>query len=843
MQIFVISDGTNTRYYSNNLRLKITDNKDNTKSQKNNNSKSFAFTSCWADGKNTHITDIVDFTKTFFSKRTLLNILIKYCVFTSEKKLLVMRPYQIYATEQIIKRIQTATNYKKYGSINGGGYIWHTTGSGKTLTSFKTAQLTSALDYIDKVIFVVDRKDLDYQTVLEYNNYQKDSVDSSYSTQALIKHLEKTDEKAKVVVTTIQKLYTLIRKNKKHDIYNKHVVIIFDECHRSQFGDMHRQITKSFKKYHIFGFTGTPIFKENANSEFFTTDQMFGDRLHTYTIVDAINDNNVLPFKVEYWDAINNIRLNVNREEDYTHPGRIRAITKYILEHFNKKTYRNDSKSEYTIKFLENVKDIVKMKIKSREDLKTMNKVKSKIEKELKGFNSIFAVSSIDMAKAYYKTFKEQQEALRPEERLRIAMIYSYAPNGDDNDCQFDEENPESTTSLNQSDRDFLGNAIQDYNKMFRSNYSTGDKDFQKFYKDISLRMKNREIDLLIVVNMFLTGFDAPTLNTLWVDKDLKMHGLIQTFSRTNRILDDVKKYGNIVCFRDLRKDVNDAIGLFGNEKASGIILIRSYKEIFFDGYTDANGVKHPSFLEIVDQLKTEFPLSEPSIIGEQRQKDFINLVGQFLRVRNILKSFDEFEDDEQKVLSERDIQNYTGKYIDLKHEWEKRYKTGELTCIDSSIIFELELVEQIEVDVDYILNLVAKYNKKNCVNKEDTLSDIYIAINASPTLRGKKKLIDAFIANLDNIDDVFVGWNNFVLDQKKKMLNEIIEEEQLKPDETRMFIEAAFNPPREIITTGSDFDKLLPPCSRFSIINNRAEKKQRVADKLVEFFNMFVDI
>lgn len=540
VQIFVISNGTNTKYYSNSTRFNaIKDVNAAASAKKGKTSNSFEFTSFWADANNRVIPDLIDFTKTFFAKHAILNILTKYCIFTSENMLMVMRPYQITATERIINRIEIANNYKKYGSIEGGGYIWHTTGSGKTLTSFKTARLASYLPFIDKVLFVVDRKDLDYQTMKEYDRFEKGAANSNTSTAVLKKQLE--DPTVRIIITTIQKLATFIKKNPGHDVYQKHVVIIFDECHRSQFGDMHTAIVKNFKKYHLFGFTGTPIFSVNAarakNPEFFTTAQTFGDQLHTYTIVDAINDKNVLPFRVDYIktmdedeDIDDEMVWDINREKAMMAPQRIKLVTKYILEHFDQKTYRGDK--TYIYNTLTNISQVASGKNGAVEEIKQKQRVS--------GFNSIFAVASVPMAKLYYEEFKKQM-AKDPTKKLRIATIFSYGANEAEYDEGssgiLDEENSEDTSALDQSSRDFLEAAIKDYNEMFHTNYSTDSDKFQNYYKDVSLRMKNKELDLLIVVNMFLTGFDATTLNTLWVDKNLKMHGLIQAFSRTNRIL------------------------------------------------------------------------------------------------------------------------------------------------------------------------------------------------------------------------------------------------------------------------------------------------------------------
>ena len=835
VQIFVISNGTNTKYYSNSTRYNAIKDASSGKVKKEKTSNSFEFTSFWADANNRVIPDLIDFTKTFFAKHTILNILTKYCVFTSESMLMVMRPYQITATERILNRIEIANNYKKYGSIAGGGYIWHTTGSGKTLTSFKTARLASNLPYIDKVLFVVDRKDLDYQTMKEYDRFEKGAANSNTSTAVLKRQLE--DDNCRIIITTIQKLSTFVNKNKGHEVYQKHIVIIFDECHRSQFGDMHTAIVKNFKKYHIFGFTGTPIFAANTgavrNPKMFTTEQTFGGQLHTYTIVDAINDKNVLPFRVDYIktmdvepDIDDKDVWDIDREKAFMAPERIELVTKYILEHFDQKTYRGDK--SYAFNVLTNISEVASAKNGAVEEIKQKQRVS--------GFNSIFAVASVPMAKLYYAEFKRQMEA-DPTKKLRIATIYSYGANEEETDGILDEENPEDTSALDQSSRDFLEAAIRDYNEMFHTNYSTDGDKFQNYYKDVSLRMKNKELDLLIVVNMFLTGFDATTLNTLWVDKNLKMHGLIQAFSRTNRILNSIKTFGNIVCFRNLQRRVDDAISLFGDKNASGIVLLKSFKDYYY-GYTDAKDALHPGYADMIEELMTKFPLSEPQIIGEQNQKDFIALFGAILRMRNLLLSFDEFAGKE--ILSERDLQDYLGRYQDLRDEWKRRREDKQKEDITDDIVFEIELIKQIEINIDYILLLVKKYHDSHCEDKE-VLIDIRKAMDASPELRSKKALIETFIAGINDVDDVLTEWRSFVVEQKEKELASIVEEENLKPEETRKFVENAFRD-GEIKTTGTDIDKLMPPVSRFGG-GNRAEKKQTIIDKLLAFFEKYFGI
>ncbi len=832
IQIFVISNGTNTKYYSNSTRRNAEKEQEKRGASKTKTSNSFEFTCFWADANNRVIPELIDFTKTFFAKHTILNILTKYCIFTSEDMLMVMRPYQITATERILNRIEIANNYKKYGSVAGGGYIWHTTGSGKTLTSFKTARLASKLPYIDKVLFVVDRKDLDYQTMKEYDRFEKGAANSNTSTTILKRQLENPD--VHIIITTIQKLATFIKKNPGHEVYMKHIVIIFDECHRSQFGDMHTAIVKNFKKYHLFGFTGTPIFSVNAgkakNPGFFTTEQTFGDQLHSYTIVDAINDKNVLPFRVDYIKTMDEeeeitdeMVWDINREKVMMAPERIHIVTQYILEHFDQKTYRGDK--TYIYNTLTNISEVASARQDEVEEVKRKQRIN--------GFNSIFAVSSVPMAKLYYQEFKKQM-AVDPTKRLRVATIFSYGANEEETDGILDEENLEDTSALDQSSRDFLEEAIKDYNEMFHTNYDTSSDKFQNYYKDVSLRMKNKELDILIVVNMFLTGFDATTMNTLWVDKNLKMHGLIQAFSRTNRILNSIKAFGNIVCFRNLQKRVDSAISLFGDKNAGGIVLLQSFKDYYY-GYESVDGKPMPGYVDMIEELNRKFPLSEPQIIGEQRQKDFIALFGAILRMRNLLLSFDEFKGNEQ--ISERDLQDYLGRYQDLRDEWKRRRKKS--TDITDDVVFEIELIRQIEINIDYILMLVKKYHDTHCEDKE-VLITINKAIDASPELRSKKQLIETFIAGINDVDDIMHEWHEYVVEQRNHDLEQIIAEERLKPEDTRKFMENAFRD-GEIKTAGTDIDKIMPPISRFG--GGREKKKQGVIDKLKNFFEKYFGV
>lgn len=807
IQIFVISNGTSTKYYSNTTRESHIKEQTSTRNKSKKTSNSFEFTSYWADSNNKVISDLVDFTRTFFAKHTILNILTKYCVFTSEDLLLVMRPYQIVATERILNRIQVATNYKKMGMIEAGGYIWHTTGSGKTLTSFKTAQLASKLEYIDKVLFVVDRKDLDYQTMKEYDRFQKGAANGNRSTKVLQKQLE--DTTSKIIVTTIQKLSEFVKRNKNHPVYQKHLVLIFDECHRSQFGDMHKMIVQNFKNYHLFGFTGTPIFAKNAgrttNPDFCTTEQAFGEKLHTYTIVDAINDGNVLPFRIDY---INTIKAKegmtdkeveaINTEEALSSPERVSNVVSYIIEHFDQKTKRN---SFYDLK-----------------------------GQRVNGFNSMFAVASIPMAKKYYLEFKKQLEEKQKD--LTIATIYSYAQNEEDtSDGILDDEGFE-TDLLDKSSREFLDFAINEYNKKFKTNFSSEGNGFQDYYKDLSDKVKHREIDLLIVVNMFLTGFDATTLNTLWVDKNLKQHGLIQAYSRTNRILNSVKTYGNIVCFRNLQDATNDAIALFGDKNATGIVLLKSYEDYYY-GYEDDNGKKQIGYEERIAMLLQKYPLGV-QIVGEKAEKDFIVSIGNILRLRNILSSFDKFAGNE--ILSERDFQDYTGMYVDLYQKY-KQKDDGKKESIKDDIVFEMELVKQVEVNIDYILMLVAKYHQSNCEDKE-ILGTIDKAIKSSLALRSKKELIDGFISKINADTNVMDDWGKFVKEQKEIDLKKIISDENLNEEETRKFLDNAFRD-GQVKTNGTDIEKILPPMRRFGG-GNRAEKKENIIVKVKKFFEKY---
>lgn len=799
VQLFVISNGTLTKYYSNTVRdghLK----EQSGKRSKSKASNSFSFTSWWADARNQPITELVGFTKTFFAKHSLLNVLTKYCVFDVDRKLLVMRPYQIVAAERILQRIATSTNHRQLGTLAAGGYIWHTTGSGKTLTSFKAAQLARGLPDIDKVLFVVDRKDLDYQTMREYERFEKGAANSNTSTSVLQKQLE--DPNARIIITTIQKLSRFVAKNKKHPVYDAHVVVIFDECHRSQFGDMHSEITRVFKRYHLFGFTGTPIFAKNSatggNPLRRTTEQAFGDKLHTYTIVDAINDKNVLPFRIDY---INTLKMQarikdkqvsaIDTERALLAPERISQIVGYIREHFDQKTkrastYRHDGK-------------------------------------RVAGFNSLFACASIDAAKRYYAEFSAQQQALPEAQQLKVGLIYSFAANEDDEDGLLGEEEFEAE-GLDQSSRDFLDAAIKDYNALFATSFDTSADKFQNYYKDLSQRLKKRELDLVIVVNMFLTGFDATTLNTLWVDKNLKAHGLIQAYSRTNRILNSVKTYGNIVSFRNLEQETNDALALFGNKDAKGIVLLKPYAEYYAE------------YQARVGELLDKFPLGQ-AIVGEAAQKAFIKLFGSILRLKNILTAFDDFAGNE--ILTERQYQDYQSVYLNLYAEF-RTTSEAEKESINDDVVFEIELIKQVEINVDYILLLVEQYLKKKGSGEDKEIhATIERAINASPSLRNKKDLIVQFVESVNTRAKVDAQWQSFMAAKKTEELERIITEENLNAEAAREFVEQAFRD-GSIPTAGTAITKILPPVSRFSQGNGHAAKKQTVLGKLAVFFERY---
>ena len=806
VQIFVISNGTYTRYFA------------NTTAQNKNH---YEFTCEWADAKNKVIRDLKDFTATFFEKRTILEVLTKYCVFDSNNTLLIMRPYQIAATERILWKIESSFQNRKSGKIGAGGFIWHTTGSGKTLTSFKTAKLATELDYIDKVFFVVDRKDLDYQTMKEYQKFQPDSVNGSKDTKELKRSIEKQDNK--IVVTTIQKLNEFVKKNPSHEIYDKHCVIIYDECHRSQFGDAQKNIRKSFKNYYQFGFTGTPIFPENALGSD-TTAGIFGAQLHSYVITDAIRDKKVLKFKVDY----NDIRAKFKAAETETddkklkelekrmllHPERISKIVEYILKVYNTKTHRNEY---YNIK-----------------------------QKRLNGFNAIFAVQSVEAAKLYYEEFQKQQENLPEEKRLKVATIYSFAANeernaiGDIPDENFEPSAMESTA------KEFLDKVISDYNDYFKTNFSTNGNEFQNYYKDLSKKVKDKKIDILIVVGMFLTGFDAPTLNTLFVDKNLRYHGLIQAFSRTNRILNRVKTFGNIVCFRDLEKATKNAIKTFGDENSVNIILEKSYND-YIKGFKDEEtGKSVKGYIDLCNEIVKKFP-KPVEIEKNQDKKEFAELFGELLKTENILKNFDEFENFE-KIISDRQMQDMKSVYVDICEEIRNIGKNDQNNSneqgIDfSDIEFQIDLLKTDEINLDYILELILEKTKEHD-NIETLKSEIRRIIRTSLGTRAKENLVINFINKTDlkklkNNGEILDAFYKYAKEEKKEKIDELVKDENLKED-SRRFIEKSINK-GFVDYAGSELDSILPPTSRRK--GAREVKKQSVLEKIRKMVEIFIGI
>lgn len=855
VQIFLISNGTETKYYSNTTRWAHVAEMNKQQRRVKTQSQSFEFTSYWADAENNPILDLRDFTRTFLAKATLLNILTKYCVFTVDKNLMVMRPYQIAATERILLRIKQATLNKWQGTLRAGGYIWHTTGSGKTLTSFKTAQLASQLPHIDKVLFVVDRKDLDYQTMKEYDNFEKGCANSNTSSNILQRQLNDPTQEKKIIITTIQKLASLLKKDKEIKCAEGNVVMIFDECHRSQFGEMHVMITKKFKKYYIFGFTGTPIFAKNAGSgkiaNLKTTAQAFGGELddmgkptrplHTYTIIDAIRDKNVLKFKVDYIQTIKakeDIRdkqvEGIATDEVLASPIRLSNIVRYILENFDRKTMRME---RYSHSVITNVAEMAKSNRTQEVKRKSL----------LGGFNSILCVDSIPMAIKYYKEFQRQQAEMPEWKRLRIATIFTYSPNeAEDETGILEDEDPASTRQLDATSREALESAIADYNQMFGTKYSTDGEKFQNYYKDLSLRMKNREVDLLIVVSMFLTGFDAKTLNTLWVDKNLRMHGLLQAYSRTNRILNSIKACGNIVCFRNLEEATIDCFSLFGDKDAAGVVLMRPFADYYY-GYENEKGKHVAGYKETVERLLELFPLPiVPMNFTLEEKVEFVKLFGGTLRMQNLLSSFDEFTE-EKVIISSFDQQDYQTWYIDLREEL-KRIPSHKESIVDD-VEFETEIVKSIQIGIPFILQLVEQYHEKNC--QDATIyTRIVRAIGSSINLRDKRKLILDFIDRMKPSKDSTVkpvviadAWSEFVEEERDKELEQIIEEEELKPKETRKFIEQAFAD-GYITTTGVAITKVLPPIPLFGRGKvNRELKKSIVLEKLTEFFNKYYDI
>ncbi len=833
VQLFVISNGTYTKYYSNTTRMgHIKEQAKSGHKQKIKASNSYEFTSFWTDATNKVLKDLVDFTATFFSRHTLLSVLTRFCVFTEQRMLMAMRPYQIAATEALLNRIEIGHNSRKYGSREAGGYIWHTTGSGKTLTSFKAAQLATQLDYIDKVLFVVDRKDLDYQTMKEYDRFQKGAANGNTSTRELERQI--ASSKSKIIITTIQKLAQFVKKNTQHEIYNKEVVMIFDECHRSQFGSMHNAITKRFKKYYIFGFTGTPIFAENrlqGGQVEVTTEDVFGRRLHCYTIIDAIRDHNVLPFRVAYISTMKEKKgiedakvWGIEEEKALMADVRIQNVTSYILQHFDQQTKRSQA---YSFSRLVNTTELAAAKGMTVEELR--QKVR------LEGFNSIFAVQSIEFAKLYYMEFKRQMEQLPQNKRLKVATIFSYGANEEVGDG-VEDENSDSTEGLDQSSRDFLDMAISDYNQMFQTDYDTSSDKFPNYYKDVSLRMKNREIDILIVVNMFLTGFDATTLNTLWVDKNLRYHGLLQAYSRTNRILNSVKVAGNIVCFRNLEDQTNKALSLFGDSQAHGISILRPFADYFY-GYDDVDGKHVKGYKELVEELLQRFSV-EDMPVGEKAEKDFIRLFGNVLRAINLLSNFDEFA--AVNPLSERDLQDFTSTYITLSEKYRNREKL-EKENINDDLEFEMELVKQVEVNIDYILFLVNQYHDSHCQDAEIHVK-IIKAIDSSPDLRDKRELIERFIDSLTPSSHVDEDWREYINAEKRSEYAAIIEEEHLKPQPATDFIEMAWD--RGYVPEGGlELSGIMPPINPFDPAANREGKMQRVLERIKAFFAKFFDV
>ncbi|HEC1550124.1 TPA: type I restriction endonuclease subunit R [Campylobacter upsaliensis] len=793
VQIFVISNGTQSKYYSNTTRDFHIKTKQGIKTTKTSNT--FEFTSYFSDEKNTIIDDLIDFAKTFFARHTLLQILCHYCVLDVDRKLLVLRPYQIAACEKILQQIAISYHNKFYEKSNGqksGGYIWHTTGSGKTLTSFKTAQLVSKIQEIAKVLFVVDRKDLDYQTMREYDRFQKGAATGSKSTKELQSRLNSIDKNHKIIITTIQKLSRFIAQAEKdHTIFNEHIVMIFDECHRSQFGQMQKDITKAFKKLYLFGFTGTPIFAANALG-FETTQRVFGECLHRYTIIHAIRDHNVLPFRVDYHTTTKDTTQIT--DEILLNPTRIEHITRYILEHFTTHTKRN-AKS-YNLN-----------------------------GKHTLGFNALFATQSIPMAMRYYEEFKRQQAHLSQDEVLKIGIIYSYAPND-----ELEEENSEDTTALPKSQRDFLDAAISDYNAIFACRFDSSADNFQNYYKDFSLKLKNRELDLAIVVNMFLTGFDATTLNTLYVDKSLRYHGLLQAYSRTNRILNSVKSFGNIIAFRDLQKNTDDALALFSDENAKGIVFLRSLEE-YLHGYTDEKGQKHKGYNELLQELTGTFPLENfrQATLKTSQKKHFLSLFGELLKLRNILEIFDDFSDS----LSDRDKQDYQSHYISTYEELRKD-KDEQENALDE-VEFEVELLAQVEVSIEYILELIAKYHKDQATSYEPILK----LLDSSLSLRSKRELFLRFIDSLHDQSNVAKDFSTYIKMCKDNALQDIIDSLNLDPKKTKNFMQDSFER-GELRSYGKAFNEIYEGPLFGDEANQTHTIRQQALQKLQAFFELF---
>lgn len=830
IQIFIISNGTYTKYYSNTIR------KNHIKASKNGSahSDSFEFSSFWADFENKQIFDLSDFSATFLAKRTLLNVLFKYCVFDSNKNLLVMRPYQIAAAEAITHKVLMSVNYKTYGKDSANGYIWHSTGSGKTLTSFKTAQLITELNLVKKVLFVVDRKDLDNQTVSEYNKFEENCVDLNTSTKVLEKNL---NSDKKIIVTTIQKLSHFVKRNKKHFLFDEPCVIIFDECHRSQFGEMNAQIKKAFKKYLLFGFTGTPIMEKNTTKDIFiqsdgrvlknalTTQSIFNERLHSYTIANAIKDKNVLPFKVDYVNVLpkfkneernlfdeNNEKQEKMQEskELLNHKDRIAKIVSYVLEKFDSKTYRSGT-------------------------------YKTAQDKRILGFNSLFASSSIESARLYYDEFKRQMKDLDENKRLKIATIFSFVSNQDIDD----EENIESVENLPKTSRDFLESAIRDYNEMFGSNFST--REFANYYNDVSRKLKEKKLDMLIVVDMFLTGFDAKTLNTLWVDKNLRYHGLMQAYSRTNRILDSTKSFGNIVCFRDLEARTNESIILFSSENDdSRVVLMRTFKE-YFEGYFEEKEGKAKEFKkgykQIVEQIKG-FDIHHLETL--ENKKEFVKAFNELLKIENILSVFDEFSENE--LLNEREKQDLTSVYLGIK-DWFEGEKMPKNIALFDDVVFEIELLKtraDITIDIDFIYELLGKAKKESDKEKQEAiLEEISRWVDSSLKLRNKRDLIKDFaryFIGLKESDESLIDeeFQKFVKKSKKDELLAFIKKQGLNQQRTISFVENAFKN-KEMSNLGVEFAEILPKASLFD--TQSKANADTIFEGLWHFYEKYKDI
>ena len=832
VQVFVISNGRHTKYYSNTTRWQKT----REGGSKKKSSASYQFTSWWTDASNRRIADLVPFAATFLAKGTLLMVLTHYCVLDVTDTLLVMRPYQICACECILNRILVSEyDRSRLGTLAAGGYIWHTTGSGKTLTSFKTAQLASKMEGVEKVLFVVDRKDLDYQTMKEYDKFQKGAVNGSRNTRALAANLASDAPDKRICVTTIQKLSSYLKHpDLSRKVLDRHTVFIFDECHRSQFGKMHTAITKSFRNYHLFGFTGTPIFAENAGTgsdpDLRTTAQAFGDRLHTYTVVGAISDGNVLPFKIDYVstfrrrDTGEDVKVEaIDTDTAWQNPVRMHNVATYILDHFDQKTKRDGA--AYTVG----------------------GRVR-------RGFNSILACDSIKSAESYYRILREmigQREGCK----LKVATIFSFAPNGADDDPNgFIDDEDIDASEMPQADREFLDGAIADYNAMFKTSFTTDAEGFDGYYKDVSRRMKGEDVDgkplpaaecldMLIVVNMFLTGFDAKTLNTLWVDKNLKMHGLIQAFSRTNRILNSVKSFGNIVCFRNLAERVDEAISLFGDPEAGGIVILKAYDEYFRE------------YAEKLAYIRLHYPLDGiDALMTDEQKRDFVNAFSAVLRVRNILASFDAFEDDDPATA--RELQDYQSEYLAVRDEMRDRERS-EKESIAEDLVFEMELVRQVEINIDYILMLVEQRHGDHVKDRE-IAARIMSSVAASPELRDKSELIERFLEiagfgeadaqfdidpaapEAERHDTVERNWRKFVADSMEAEMAGIIEAEKLKAEQTRDLMHEAFEVggvPQE----GTAVTKIMPPGSRFGAkAEARDRQRHRVTDLLSGFYRKY---